>query len=49
MLGPFLSLLYTGDLPGTGSIMIAAFADDVTILTVDSDPARNIYKQNEDS
>lgn len=38
VLGPFLYLLYTADLPETPVTTIAAFADDVAILSSNDDP-----------
>lgn len=38
VLGPYLYLLYTADMPETCNTTIAAFADDVAILATDNDP-----------
>jgi hypothetical protein len=44
MLGPFLYLIFTADLPQTNDILIATFADDTAILTSDLDPRRAAQK-----
>jgi hypothetical protein len=38
VLGPFLYLLYTADLPTTENTVLATFADDTTILSANLDP-----------
>jgi hypothetical protein len=38
MLGPFLYLIFTADLPQTNDALIAIFADDTAMLTSDLDP-----------
>jgi hypothetical protein len=38
VLGPFLYLIYTADIPQTNDTLIATFADDTAILTSDHDP-----------
>ncbi|PNF25684.1 hypothetical protein B7P43_G16139 [Cryptotermes secundus] len=40
VLGPFLYLIFTADLPQTNDTLIATFADDTAILTSDLDPRR---------
>lgn len=38
VLGPFLYLLYTADIPTTNETTIATFADDTAIIALDHDP-----------
>lgn len=40
VLGPFLYILYTADIPDSEHTMIATFADDTAILSVHDDPAQ---------
>jgi hypothetical protein len=40
VLGPFLYLLYTADLPTTDNTVLATFANDTAILSANDDPAR---------
>jgi hypothetical protein len=40
VLGPFLYLLYTADLPTTDNTVLATFADDTAILSANEDPSR---------
>jgi hypothetical protein len=44
VLGPFLYLIYTADLPTSPATTTATFADDTAILTSDSDPATALLK-----
>jgi hypothetical protein len=37
VLGPFLYLLYTADLPTTDNTVLATFADDTAILSANQD------------
>jgi hypothetical protein len=51
VLGPFLYLIYTSDLPKNPNVTIATFADDTAILSCDSDPAtasRHLQQSLED-
>jgi hypothetical protein len=38
VLGPFLYILYTADLPTTDNTVLATFADDTAILSANKDP-----------
>jgi hypothetical protein len=40
VLGPFLYLLYTADLPTTDNTVLATFTDDTAILTANPNPLR---------
>jgi hypothetical protein len=44
VLGPFLHLLYTADLPTSPDSFTATFADDTAVVATDSDPATASHK-----
>jgi hypothetical protein len=44
VLGPFLYLIFTANLPQTNDTLIATSADDTAILTSDLDPRRESEK-----
>jgi hypothetical protein len=49
VLGPFLDLIFTADLPQTNDTLIATFADDTAILTSDLDTRRACEKKAAES